>query len=133
MRRTYLDTGVLIEAAAGKGPKAEVAMAVLRDPTRVFLSCPFLDLELLPQTILNRNRLQQRFLETYLAGTDRTEELAAIFKLAFREATRSPVSGMDALHVAAAHLLRADEFITTERPGKAICRNSLVPVVFLSA
>jgi hypothetical protein len=64
MRRTYLDTGVLIEAAAGKGPKAEVALAVLRDPTRAFLSCPFLDLELLPQTILNRNRLQQRFLET---------------------------------------------------------------------
>ena len=93
MRRTYLDTGVLIEAAAGKGPKAEVALAVLRDPTRAFLSCPFLDLELLPQTILNRNRLQQRFLETYLSGTDRTEELAAIFKLAFREATRSPVSG----------------------------------------
>jgi hypothetical protein len=46
MRRTYLDTGVLIEAAAGKGPKTEVALAVLRDPTRVFLSCPFLDLEM---------------------------------------------------------------------------------------
>ncbi|MEK7754071.1 MAG: PIN domain-containing protein [Acidobacteriota bacterium] len=131
MRRTYLDTGVLIEAAAGKGPKAEVALAVLRDPARAFLSCPFLDLELLPQTILNRNRLQQRFLETYLSGTDRTEELAAILKLAYREATRSPVSGMDALHVAAAHLLGADEFITTEKPGKAIYRNSLVPVVFL--
>jgi len=133
MRRTYLDTGVLIEAAAGKRPKAEVALAVLRDPTRVFLSCPFLDLELLPQTILNRNRLQQRFLETYLSSTDRTEGLAAILKLAFREATRSPVSGMDALHVAAAHLPRADEFVTTEKPGKAIYRNSLVPVVFLSA
>jgi len=133
MRRTYLDTGVLIEAAAGKRPKAEVALAVLRDPTRVFLSCPFLDLELLPQTILNRNRLQQRFLETYLSSTDRTEGLAAILKLAFREATRSPVSGMDALHVAAAHLPRADEFVTTEKPGKAIYRNSLVPVVLLSA
>jgi len=133
MRRTYLDTGVLIEAAAGKRPKAEVALAVLRDPTRVFLSCPFLDLELLPQTILNRNRLQQRFLETYLSSTDRTEGLAAILKLAFREAARSPVSGMDALHVAAAHLPRADEFVTTEKPGKAIYRNSLVPVVLLSA
>jgi hypothetical protein len=133
MRRTYLDTGVLIEAAAGKGPKAGAAPAVPRDPTRAFLSCPFLELELLPQTILNRNRLQQRFLETYLSGTDGTEELAAIRKLAFRETTRSPVGGMDALHVVAAHSLRADAFITTQKPGKAIYRNSLVPVVFLSA
>ncbi len=51
MRRTYLDTGVLIAAASGKGPKAEVALALLRDPNRTFLSSPYLDLELLPQAI----------------------------------------------------------------------------------
>jgi len=90
MRRTYLDTGVLIEAAAGRGPKAGVAIALLKDPNRVLL-----------------------------------------FRAAFREASRSPVSGIDALHVAAAHLLKADEFITTEKPGKAIYRNTLVPVVYL--
>ena len=38
---------------------------------------------------------------------------------------------MDALHIAAAHLLEADEFITTEKPGKAIYKNSLVSVVYL--
>jgi hypothetical protein len=53
MRRTYLDAGVLIEAAAGRGAQAEVALALLRDSKRVFLSCPYLDLELLPQVILN--------------------------------------------------------------------------------
>jgi len=40
---------------------------------------------------------------------------------------------MDARHVAAAHLPGADEFITTEKPGKAIYRNPHAPVVFLSA
>jgi hypothetical protein len=133
MRRTYLDTGVLVEAAAGKGPKTEVALALLRDANRLFLSCPFLDLELLPQVIQNRNRPQQKFLETYLAATERIEDLDAIFRAAFREASRSAVSGMDALHVAAAHLLKADEFITTEKPGKPIYQNRLVPVVYLES
>lgn len=127
MLRTYLDTGVLIEAAAGKG----VALDLLDDARRVFLSCPFLDLELLPQTILNRKRGQQEFLEAYLAATERTEDMDTIFREAFREASRSALSGMDALHVAAAHLLGADELITTEKPGKAIYKNTLVPVLYL--
>ena len=130
MRRTYLDTGVLIEAAAGKSARAEVALGLLKDPNRVFLSSPFLDLELLPQAIQNRQREQQKFLETYMAATKRIEDMRAIFRVAFREASSSAVSGMDA---AAAYLLKADEFITTERPGKAIYRNGLVHVVHLEA
>jgi hypothetical protein len=133
MLRTYLDAGVLIEAAGGKGPKAEIALTLLDDSGRVFLSCPFLDFELLPQAILNRRPRQRQWLEGYLAGTERTEDLHSIFRVAFQEASRSPVSGIDALHVAAAHLLKADEFITTENPGKAIYRNSLVPVIQFKA
>jgi hypothetical protein len=57
--------------------------------------------------------------------------VSAILRLAFAEACRSAVSGVDALHVAAAHLLSAGEFITTEKPGKAIYQNTLVPVVYL--
>jgi len=56
----------------------------------------------------------------------------SIFREAFREASRAAVSGMDALHVAVAHLLKADEFITTEKPGKAIYENTLVPALYLS-
>ena len=38
---------------------------------------------------------------------------------------------MDALHVAAAFLLRADELITTEKPGKPMYRTTLVKVCWL--
>ena len=38
---------------------------------------------------------------------------------------------MDALHVATAHLLKGDEFITTEEPRKAIYKNTLMPVLYL--
>lgn len=132
MRRTYLDTGVLIDAASGKGARAEVALAVIRDPGRLFLSCLYLDLELLPQVIQHQQLRQQAFLEAYLAATERIEDMDAIFESAFLAVSHSPVSGMDALHVAAAHLLDADEIITTEKPGKAIHENTLVPVVYLS-
>jgi hypothetical protein len=131
MRRTYLDTGVLIDAASGKGARAEAALSILDDRARVFLSCPFLDLELLPQAILNKSHKEQEFLETYLGGTERAEDLDAILRVAFREASRCAVSGMDALHVAAAHLLNADEIITTEKASKPIHKNTLVPVVYL--
>jgi len=66
-----------------------------------------------------------------LAATERIEDMDSIFREAFREASRSAVSGMDALHVAAAHLLNADEFITTEKPGKAVYKSTLVPIVYL--
>jgi hypothetical protein len=38
---------------------------------------------------------------------------------------------MDSLHLAAAHLLRADEFIPIEHPRKSIYRSSLVKSVYL--
>ena len=110
-----------------------MALSILDDHERVFLSCPFLDFELLPQAILNKSYKEQRFLEIYLGGAERMEDLHAILRLAFEEASHSPVSGIDALHVAAASLLEADEFITTEKPGKPIYKNRLVPVVYLEA
>jgi hypothetical protein len=38
---------------------------------------------------------------------------------------------MDALHLAAAYLLGADEFITIENPRRSICGSSLVKIVYL--
>ena len=38
---------------------------------------------------------------------------------------------MDSFHLAAAHLLNADEFLTIENPRKSIHRSKLVKVVYL--
>jgi hypothetical protein len=48
-----------------------------------------------------------------------------------RESAKSGIGAMDSLHIAAARLLGADEFVTTERPGKSIYRTSLVRVIYL--
>jgi len=58
-------------------------------------------------------------------------DLQSILRLASRESARSGLGAMDALHLAAARLLRADELVTTEKPTKSIHRSSLVNVVYL--
>jgi hypothetical protein len=50
-----------------------------------------------------------------------------------RESAKSGVSAMDSLHIAAPHLLRADEFITTENTQKSIYRTTLVKIKYLFA
>lgn len=129
--RTFLDSGVLIAAFKGASQLREMALQILEDPDRVFLTSPFVRLEMLPKAIFNKQVNETRFYEEFFAGAEFVTDLTAIFNLGEKEAARSGVGSMDSLHIAAAHLLKADAFITTERPMKSIHRSSLVKVVFL--
>jgi hypothetical protein len=51
--------------------------------------------------------------------------------IADEESRRNGLGALDALHVAAAHILGADEFVTTEGANKSVHRTRLVQVVFL--
>jgi hypothetical protein len=55
-----------------------------------------------------------------------------LVNLAISESDRHGLAAMDALHVAAAVLLAADEFVTTEKPGKAIYRMDAFRVLHIS-
>ena len=57
--------------------------------------------------------------------------MKSILSQAGKESAKSGVGAMDALHIAAAYLLSADEFITSEKPSKSIYRTSLVKVHYL--
>ena len=59
--------------------------------------------------------------------------LAQSNRIARVEAARRGLGALDALHVPAAHILQADELVTTEKPGKAIHRASLIRVTYLFA
>ena len=134
MRRTFLDAGVLIDAARGRAPQSELALRVLDDPDREFIASPFLRLELLPKAVYHRNRSEVRFYSRYLRSAHFwSGDLVAIVKIASREANRAGLNAMDALHLAAAYLMKADEFITTEKRQRPIHRNRLVPTVWLYA
>jgi len=129
--RTFLDSGVLIAAYKGDPALAEPAARILRDPHRVFLSSPFVRLEISPKAFFNKQPGEHRFYQRYFRRAAMIGDLQSILRLASRESARSGLGAMDALHLAAARLLRADEFVTTEKPTKSIHRSSLVNVVYL--
>jgi len=60
--------------------------------------------------------------QQFIGGLNRIEAVARA------EAGRYGLAALDALHVAAAFLLRGDELITTEKPGKPMYRTSLIKV-----
>ena len=134
MIRTFVDAGVLIAAHRGVPSEREPALRLLRDPDRFFLASPFLYLETLPKALYYRNEAEVQFYRKYFERAIRYsfEDTAAISQLAREEAERCGLGAIDALHIAAASLAKAQEFITGEKPGKSIYRASLVRVVYLT-
>lgn len=131
MVRTFLDSGVLLAAARLANPGGERAIEVLQDRNRNFLTSPFVALELMPKATFHKRHLEAAFYQEYFSLAEWTRDLHKIEAEARIEAARSGLSALDALHLAAAHLARADEFLTAERPGKPMYRSTLVKVVYL--
>ena len=131
MIRTFFDSGVLIAAARSLAQDGERALKFLDDPNRVFLTSPFAYLEVVPKAIFFKKRLERSFYGRYFTNAVWFREVDKIEAAAQTEAASAGLGAMDALYLAAAHLSRADEFITTEKPNKAIHRSSLVKVVYL--
>jgi predicted nucleic acid-binding protein len=131
MIRTFFDSGVLIAAARSLDPDGERAIQLLEEPNRIFLTSPFVHLEVVPKAIFFKKRLEQSFYDHYFRNALWFREVGKIEAAAQTEAAHSGLSAMDALHLAAAHLSHADEFVTTEKPNRAIHRSGLVKVVYL--
>jgi predicted nucleic acid-binding protein len=130
MIRTFVDAGVLITAARGIAPIALKAIEILDDPNREFASSIFLKLEVLPKAVYYKNEAEAEFYYTFFnAVAHWVEALDTIAREAFREACDSGLAAMDALHVASAVSVGAEEIVTTERAQKPIHRTRLIRVV----
>jgi len=131
MLRTFLDSSALIAAFRGEAADRDLALGILEDRSRTFIASPFLYLEVIPKTVFHKRQLERAFYEKYFRGTEWVKDVAEITVVAQREAELAGLAAMDALHLAAAYLAQAGEFITTEKPGKSIHRSTLVKVVYL--
>lgn len=121
MTRTYVDAGVLIAVARGFQFGSYRAVTVLEDPERIFVASALLRLEVLPKALYHRNHAEVALYEAFFAGVSVwAEPVERVVEIAEREAARHGLKALDALHVAAAILLGADELITTEGPRKPI-------------
>src|SRR5713226_199632 len=116
-RLTFLDSDVLIAAATGRGDLARHALSILDDPDRTFASSPFVELEVLPKAEFEGRTEEVEFYNTYfeqvIAWPTVSEGLTTKAK---EEAAGAGLNAMDALHVASALSVHAEEIVTGERP-----------------
>ncbi len=132
MTRTYVDAGVLIAVGQADPLAARRAVRVLENPDRTFVASVFLRLEVLPKALYHRNQSEIAFYETFFARVLHwAEPLDHVTALAERVAAGHGLNALDALHVAAATLLGAEELVTTEGSRKPIHRVTSVKVVTL--
>jgi predicted nucleic acid-binding protein len=116
---SFIDSGVLIAAARGNSLRSQKALDILADSDRIFGSSIFVRLEVLPKPVCYKQKLYESFFEGVVHWMC---DLDTLTQLAYELACTYGLSGFDALNVAAATLLKADEFITTEKPTKPMYR-----------
>jgi predicted nucleic acid-binding protein len=120
---SFIDSGLLIAAARGNTGRSQQALDILADSDRVFGSSIFIRLEVLPKAVCYQQTLKSEFYESFFQGvTHWITDLDTLTQSAYQLACTYGLSGIDALNVAAEILLKANEFVTTEKPTKPMYR-----------
>lgn len=134
MRRTFVDTGVLIAAARGTGDISEKALGILADSEREFASSIFVKLEVLPKAVFNRQTDEVEFYEVFFSAvTHWASDVEQVVQEAYQIACKYGIAAVDALHVAAALTTGVDELVTTEKLTKPIYRVIEIQVISIFA
>jgi len=132
--RTFVDSGVLLAGARAIGPEAEGALRGLDDPDREFVSSLFLKLEVLPRAVYSKNMIEAEFYQAFFDSVKEwADDLEAVTDLASTVASDFGLGSMDALHVAAAMTLGAQEIVTAQAPGGPIYRVGGIKVTSIRA
>ncbi len=128
---TFVDSGILITAARGQDLVLKLrALTLLNEPNREFASSRFVWLEVMPKAIWAKNLPEQKLYEIFFnAVTHWPHNYDAVISLAETEAATAGLGSLDALHIAAAKLIGADELVTIEKPLKSIHRAQSIKVV----
>ena len=131
--KTFLGSGVLMRAWKGEEAEAEAAGQVLEDPSRQLLTSEIIRLELLPKPLYFQQKDEEAFYEEVFRRSECDKVDGVLYRNAFALAERYGLAAADAFNLASALRLQADEFVTTERPGKPMFRVKEVRVVTLHA
>ncbi len=129
MTRTCIDSGILVSAARGTDVYAERALAILGDESREFASSVFVRLEVLPKAICYRKNFEVELYQTFFDTVEYwANDLEKLIQNGYNLASQYGLSALDALHIAAALLVGAEELVTTERQTKPMHRVSEIQV-----
>ena len=132
--KTFLDSGVLLTAWKGKPADAAAAMAVMHDPQREFVTGAMVKLELVPKPAFFKKQDELEFYQLHFNTTTGEAPLnPEIAAAAMVIAKRHGLAAADALNLAAAIGQGAQEFVTSELPGKPMFRVREIKVTTLHA
>jgi predicted nucleic acid-binding protein len=130
MKITFIDSGVLVTAARGLGEDSEKALSILEDSNREFASSEFIKMEVIPKAIYNRKTAEAEFYELFFSAvTYWANDIEKVIQHAHNIGCQYGLAAMDALHIAAANSIGAEEFITTEKPTKPMFRVSSIKLI----
>ena len=133
MTLTFVDAGVLIAAARGNNKLSLKAMAVLDDPDRQFVSSKFVQLEVLPKAVFHKNLAEVNFYEIFFNSVHTwANSSEQLLEDAYAHACDYGLSAIDALHVAAAISVNADELVTTKKPDKPIHKTQKIKITSIT-
>ncbi|MBD1857679.1 MULTISPECIES: PIN domain-containing protein [Leptolyngbya] len=134
LKIVYLDSGILINGFRGLDQVGIRALQTLNNPAIQFASSEFVRLETLPKAIYHQRSEEAQFYETFFnAVTIWANDFDAIIQAGKQVARTYGLAGMDALHIAAAISVQAEEFITTERPTKPMHRVKELQITSVSS
>lgn len=121
VRRTYLDSGVLIAAWQGTDDIYTNAMLILDDADRAFVISDFIRLETVPKPTFLKKPDEVAFMEKIFArAAVIVESSSALTAQAVKMACKYNLAPVDALHISAALTAKVDEFITSEKSTKPL-------------
>jgi predicted nucleic acid-binding protein len=131
--KTFLDSGVLLTAwRGGSSAENEAALCLLADEEREFFSSDNVKLELLPKPAFEKRLVEVEFYNDHFNSALAMEPFGPdLGKQALALAKKYGLSAGDALNLSAAIRQGAQEFITSELPGKPIFRVTEIKVISL--
>lgn len=130
MIRTFVDAGVLIDAARGTSPLAALASDILVNAGRQFVSSNFVRLEVVPKPTYHHRSGELAFCNAFFAAVYEWVPVTSdLVELALLRASEFGLGAFDALHIAAAEIAMVDELVTAEKPDKPICRVTSIRVI----
>jgi predicted nucleic acid-binding protein len=113
--------------------EADTALAVITDSSRQLLTSEIVRLALLPKPIFFKQKAEVDFYEDIFSKSRCDKVDAELYSTAFNLAKRYGLAAADAFNLASAMRLGAEEFITSELPGKPLFRVSEINVVTMHA
>jgi predicted nucleic acid-binding protein len=128
LKKTFVDSGLLIAVAMGEDDVYEKALEVIDDPEREFVSSVYVKLETLPMsTWLEHTAQVEIYKEIFGNVSQWVPSSPDLSERALSLAGEYGLHAVDALHVAAAEAESA-ELVTTENPTKPMFRVASITV-----